>query len=516
MTPPLPNSDRRQSRDRRNLATRRRHAEQRRLCVELCHSVLRVVVVVEPETDEPPQITTRTVRWRHDASDLMSERGLAELTAALSRLVAEERLAGCAVSFAINGTLCVNRAASGALAAVEQQIGSLQERSQLYLALGPGPKTAAVARKAIDARHEHALVTVANQKTLRLLVAAAEEAGLMVDVVESALVALARLQCHLDPGNDQAVLFVQLDEQRFELGVSQAGRLLLEYRPASDVTAADLARVVDDHHDRLTRFCARQSGTGRGELNRMRLVGEEQDLQAATTNTKKKIDTRPLPMEAVSSLWSIEGPTPPSMMAAAIGLALRGRVEEVGVSPNLMDEIHALAKAPLRPLLIRSAIPVAAALVLAASLWLLNLEEGMRLAGLRARVDAIRPELLRGKRLTAQIADNATESDHLRKLVDSSDRRPVEPLVRYVGAHFATEVWLREFRLGETNRVSLSGTSLTDSGVYDTVRRLEEAPDLEEVALQGSGTEQTTFGPATTFQIDMQLTSPEPGRKSDG
>ncbi|MEQ8846337.1 hypothetical protein [Botrimarina sp.] len=511
-----PAQDRRQKTDRRNHAARRRHAERRRLCVELCHSDLRVATIVDSDSDGPPHLSTRTVPWRRDATDLFSARGRAELTAALSRVVAEDRLAGCAVSFAINATLCVNRDASGALAEVEQQVAALRERSQLYLALGPGPKTAAVARKAIDARHEHALVTVTNQQTLDLLVDAADAAGLVVDVVESALVALSRLQGRLEPGNEEAVLFAQIDEERFELGVSQAGRLLMEYRPARDATTADLGSILDDHHDRLTRFCNRQAGSKAVSLRRMWLVGDTPHIQSANTTTKHRLDASPPPLEGVEQLWAFDGPTPAPMMAAALGLALRGRVEEAGVSPNLMDEVHARAKAPLRPVLVRSAAPIAASLLLAAGLWAVNIEEGIRLSALRSQVDAIRPELLRGKRITSQIADAATESTHLGRLAELATHRPLEPLVRYLGAHFSPEVWVRGFRLTDQNVLSLTGTSLTETGVYDTVRRLEEAPDLTEVALRGSGSEQTPFGPATTFEIDMQLTTADQPEPTDG
>ena len=351
------NNDRRSPNDRRNRASRRRHTDSRVLNIELCHSVLRVALVVDEQDGEIPKLLTRTVRWRDKASDLRCEQGEAELTAALKSIVTEDRLSGCQVSFAISSTLCVNRATSGATTRVEEEIDSFKERSQFYLSLGPGEKTTAVGRKAIDARHEHALVTVTNEQTIRLLITAAESAGLVVDVIESALIALSRLHHQLEP-NDTPAILAQLDEDRFEIGVSRSGQLLLEYRPSSEATISSLDKVVDSHHSRLQRYCQRQYGLGNMELNRLWLVGEPAEVLRTNAKTQVSLTTGVLPMQRVDEIWSRQaGDLPTAEMGAALGLALRGRFDGASVSPNLMDEVHANAKTPVKPFLIRAGAP---------------------------------------------------------------------------------------------------------------------------------------------------------------
>ncbi len=506
-----PDTERRQGRDRRNQSARRRYAENRRIAIELCQSVLRVAIVVDSEKETLPSLRVRTVRWRHEAPNLLCDQGRAEITAALRGLVNEERLAGCHVSLAISSTLCVNRASTGATARVEQEIADVRERSQLYLALGPGPKTTATARKLIDARHEHALVTVTNQKTLALLVEAAESAGLVVDVVESALVSLSRLHGVLEAENGAAAVLAQLDEGRFEIGVSRAGQLLLEYRPSSDSKTDRLGAVVDDHHDRLRRFCQRQYGATPHDLDRMWLIGEPREVEAAKVTTQIGLETGVLPMTRIPELWRLDGSDDVTAeMGAALGLALRGRFEEHGLSPNLMDEILAQAKEPIRPFLIRAAAPVAAALLMAASLWLFNLQEKSQLSALRSRVEAAKPNHLRGQRLSRELADAAMEIEQLSHLRTNMPDRRITPLVQGVGYCLPDDVWLKELKFDDQGSATVIGASYTEGSVYDFVRFLEEAPRFHDVALRGTGVEQTPQGPATSFGVDLKSTPAEP------
>ncbi|QDT68584.1 Fimbrial assembly protein (PilN) [Planctomycetes bacterium MalM25] len=506
--------DRRQSSDRRNSAARRRHADARSIYLELCHSVLRVAIVIESDSEELPELRTRTVRWRNEAPDLMCDAGQAELAEGLRRLVTEERLAGCSVSLAISSTLCVNRATSGATAKVESEIAELKERSQLYLSLGPGPKTTAVGRKSIDARHEHALVTVTNERTLQRLIDAVESAGMVVDVVESALVALSRLQGRLEPDNDAPVILAQLDEEHFEIGVSRLGELLVEYRPASDATVERLGEVVDDHLDRLKRYCGKLYNMWSVPFERMWLVGKPAEVAATNSETKTGLATEVMPLDRLSEYWRLpDGSSITAEMGAALGLAFRARLTEQGACPNLMDEIHARAKPPIRPFLMRALAPIAATLLAAATLWLVNLEQQAEIAALRSKFEKARPAQLRGERLSHEIAKAGSEIDNLTRLVQSTPEQNLTPLVERLGGCLPGDVWLRSLREFE-GKVSLEGNSYTESGVYDFVRHLQEAPSWGEVALRGTGVAQTPQGPATSFEVELQLPLATPATKA--
>jgi hypothetical protein len=501
-------TDRRSQGERRQLSKRRSHAEARRLYIELRQSTLRAAIVFDPGRGEPPQVQCRTVTWRHDATDLFSEQGRAELTVALRQLVTQDRLAGCCVSFAVSGALCVNRATSGAKTKVETELASFQERAQMYLSLGPGPKATAIGRKAIDARHEHALLTVANESTLNLLIDAAEAVGLSVDVVESALVSLARFHAATQPEEESAVILVQIDEARFEVGVSQQGQLLLEYRPSSDASPAQLGRVLDEHHDRLQRFCRRQYGLGTMSLNKLWLVGDKVEVDAADAKSKVRLTTAPLPVVGLDSFWKAPAVPFSPEYAPALGLALHGRGEAGDVSPNLMEQVHARAKTPIRPFLMRAAAPIAATLLVAAGIGGYNSHQEGELATLRETIAELAPLELRGKLLGKQILDAETELRHVAALLECSPHHSFDPVVDRLAHCLPDDVWIKQLRIDERRNAIVTGASYTEGGVYDFVHYLEQAPGFAQIALRGTGIDQTDEGPATSFDLEFALPSP--------
>jgi hypothetical protein len=501
-------TDRRHQGERRHSSKRRSHAEARRLYIELCQSTLRTAVVYDPGRGGPPQVSCRTVVWRHDAADLFSEQGRAELTLALRQIVAHDRLAGCSVSFAISGALCVNRATSGAKTKVEQELASFQERAQMYLSLGPGPKATAVGRKAIDARHEHALLTVANESTLNLLIDAAESVGLAVDVVESALVSLARFHAATQPEDEGAVVLVQLDAERFEVGVSQQGQLLLEYRPSGDASPAQLGRVLDEHHDRLQRFCRRQYGLGTMNLDKLWLVGDLDEVAATNAKSKVSLVTGPLPVVGLESFWKTPAESFGPEFAPALGLALHGGGEASDVSPNLMEQVHARAKTPIRPFLMRALAPIAATLLCAAGIWGYNSQQESELAALRDKIAELSPLELRGKMLGKQILDAETELRHVALLLECSPHHSFDPVIDRLAHCLPDDVWLKQLRIDERRNAIVTGASYTEGGVYDFVHYLEQAPGFAQIALRGTGIDQTDQGPATSFDLEFALPSP--------
>ncbi len=507
------NNDRRDGSDRRNQGRRRRHADSRSLNIELCHSVLRTALLVEDSKSNKPSLITESIRWRKEAKDLKSKEGLAELTDTLREYVVRHRLAGCRVSFALSSTLCVNRATSGPIAKVEQDISQLQERSQLYLALGPGAKTTAVGRKQIDARHVHALLTVTSSETIDLLVQAAESVGLVVDAVESALVALSRLHGYLHPEDHSPAILAQLDEEKFEIGVSRNGQLLHEYRPASDTTTSRLGATIDTHFTRFQRFCQRQYGVGAMEITRMWLVGEDKELEATNSKTNEGLITEVLDLSEVKNLWNIDEKYPISAeLGAALGLSLRGYAEDTGVSPNLMDQLHERAKEPIRPFLIKAGGTIAATLLLAASLWMFNLEQEYELSVLRTKVAESKPIELRGRMLSKQLRENSLEIEHLSVLEAKMPAQQINPLIERLSQCLPDDVWLKKLNVSDFTHTTIVGASYTESGVYDYVHHLQVVPGFEEVAILGTGADQTAKGPATHFDIDITL-APQLGKE---
>src|SRR5687767_2659117 len=183
------------------MARKPKEVTTRTVAVEICRSTLGLVSV-ERRGESPSRVHTRTVVWRRESSSLHSEAGINELSTALKTLVREEKLAGLAVRLVLSGEFCVTRVLAGTNERVRQEMSALEDRSQRYLSLGPGRKALAGSSRQIDARHQHALLSVANQKTIDAAQQVAVAAGVRIERIEPSLVALSRLLGRLGYDHD--------------------------------------------------------------------------------------------------------------------------------------------------------------------------------------------------------------------------------------------------------------------------------------------------------------------------
>ncbi len=252
-------SDRRQQNERRLHGERRKQSEGRRAIIEVCRSKLHLALIARnPNSDTTDdRVVTRSIRSRNKAASLHTEQGIGELTDAFRTLVAEERLGGAKIRIALGGEFCVTRVITGPTEDVRREFAELEERSLRYLTLGPGAKALAGTTQQLDARHQHALLAVANQRTLDQLMHVAEGVGLQIESIEPSLIALSRAQANLRNACQDACLIIQFDEDVAELGICHRGRLLLDYRPGGHTDAENVADVVAQHLSRLQRYLER-------------------------------------------------------------------------------------------------------------------------------------------------------------------------------------------------------------------------------------------------------------------
>ena len=252
-------------------------------------------------------------------------------------------------------------------------------------------------------------------------------------------------------------------------------------------------------------------------IRRLWRVGDPNEVSVAQTESSIDLTVGVLELRGVRQIWSLyEDATPRTEMAAAVGLALLDQTDSDSETPNLMDQVHARAKTPIKPFLLRASIPVAATVLLALGLWGFNLEQSVELTALRNRPEALRPAELRLKMLGERIRSADIEIEHLGRLTEATPATRLDALVAEVAHCLPDDVWLKQFRVIEDNEAVVSGASYTEGGVYDLVGHLQEAPDMSEVALQGTGIEQTRQGPATSFDIDLELTAPATNGAPEG
>ncbi len=510
--------DRRSGADRRERTERRRASDTRRPVIEVCRSWLHLALVIRGGGHEADKVITRSIQWRKEATSLRTDEGRQELAEAFRTLVTEERLSGLHVRIALSNEYCVTRVLTGPTDYVRREFDELAERSNRYLLLGPGPKSLASSIHQLDARHQHIMLAVANRQTLDTLMEIAEGCNVQVESIEPSLVALSRALEYVRHQREEASLIVQVDEGAVELGICHKGLLLLDYRPGGRVTADSVSEIVAQHIGRLQRYLDRYHSYLGGSLRHVYLTGSPASVERARREFGRmdQFEIHVLEPAELDVDWEYVADAPGTQFTAALGTALLlepSTTDQQG--PNLIEQMLAELREPMRPILSRSLAPLAAVLLVAAGIFALVLRERSETADLRAELQQLAPARVRATELRLTLV--ATE-DKLRELHEL-DRQLPKPdwsqLVTHITQSMPDDVWLDRVSFEDGQRASLSGASYTDGGVYDFVGYLKEVPDISQINLQGTGSGQSRNGPTTSFDIQLALTAADASKVED-
>jgi hypothetical protein len=502
-------SNRRAQPDRRQVAERRRGTDARNVAFEISESMIHVALIVRGNEGDPEKVVTRSVVWRKESTTLYSELGAHELSEAAGKLVAEERLAGATARIALSGEFCVTRVVTGPTEDVRREIADLEERSHRYLTLGPGQKTIAGSIQQLDARHQHAMLTVANQKTLDSLTRMAEAVGIQISTIEPSLVALSRAQACIGSATEEACLVIELNEKSAELGICQGGRLLLDYRPGGRTDANNVADVVAQHLTRVQRYLDRHHSYLKSPVRQVYLAGDTKAVALAQHQFAqlKQFTATPLDASRLCPNWQHAGPLPGPEVAAALGTALIDYQTETSErTPDLMERILAESHEPIRPILIRSLLPLAAVLLMAIGMLVLLQRARYETSDLRAQLAELEP--VREKARDAELG-LAVANKKLAQFQELEKRLPRPNwgrLLTRIAQSTPDDVWLDGVMIQEAQSGKLTGASYADGGVYDFVGYLKQVPDIAQIALEGTGVGHSASGPTTSFELQLSLT----------
>jgi Tfp pilus assembly protein PilN len=454
------------------------------------------------------KVITRSIRWRNTATSLHSDLGVEELTEAFRTLVSDERLTGARVAIALGGEFCVTRVITGPTEDVRRESAELEERSLRYLTLGPGPKTLAGNTHQLDARHQHALLAVANQRTLDLLLQITESLGMHLESIEPSLLALGRAQAQLREASKDACLIIQLDEDAAELGICHEGRLLLDYRPGGKTNAENVANVVSLHMSRLQRYIERYHSYLAAPLRHVYLAGNAEAVEVARVKFAKlqEFQVHVLEPAGFDIDWQHAAEAPGTELSATLGTALAlysDASERQG--PNLIESALAQQRAPMRPILIRSAIPFAAVLLVAATLLVLHMTQSYEIGGLRTELEELAPVTARATELRLKLVASDARLVQLTALDKQLPQPDWQRVLNHISQSMPDDVWLDRLSFHDGQSAALTGASYTDGGVYDFVGYLKQVPEIAQIALEGTGVGQSPTGPTTNFNLQLTL-----------
>jgi len=487
--------------------TSKQRRGKRTAAIEICHSNLHLAVLVRTP-GQPASVETRTLPWRHEATSLHSEIGKAELAAALKRLAAEHKLHGTPVMLSLTGDFCVTRVVTGSTDRVRHELGELEKRSALYLSLGHGHKSIGGCMRHVDARHQHALLSVVNEKTLNVLVEVASKVSLEIEVIEPSLVSLCRFLGRAEAEDDRPVIIVKMNERSVEVGISQGGQLYLDYRPAGREAPEGVAELIGRHLARLQRYCDRYVKLSDAKLDRVLVCGEAEGVETVRKAFSRhgKIDVELLRPTAIGDdatfLHEAAGPE----LTAAVGACLLGDPAATStISPNLMERLKAQLHEPLLPALAKTLWPVAAVLVVAMGAWGMVATQRNHCNALEKRLAQYEVQQQRTRIVRQTIIKDQVKIDHLRRISSGVNHAAWNEIATGIGNCLPNDVWLDTINVSPEGRLSLTGASYSEDGVFEFVRWLRASPLVEHVALGGTRSTGGRNGLATHFDIQCDI-----------
>jgi len=488
--------------------TNKRGTPSRQIAIEISSRDLSMVIV-ERGDGQTPRVRGHHVTWALTSTSLYTAEGAREMAAALSRLVAREKLAGAAVRLVLSSDLCVTRVASGTREKVQIELNNLRDRSAHYLWLGAGVKALAESSRAIDAKHVQTWLTVTNESSLEHIVLAVRQAGLRVQLVEHSMVAACRALGSVGGDSDTAAMIVELNQRGVDLGVCYKGLLLFDYRPGGIDSKQRLGEIIARHLERIQRYCDRQVRVARGRIARVYLCGDPEEVERVRHQFAgvEQLSAVALDLPAVCPNWDYDDDfTADSRYVAPLGSALATTdqletpVDERGI-PDLMDHFRRSYRQPLLPTLTRLAWPVAAALVLALGIFVTSLYEGHQaqaMAGETATMEAEQVRLLEVKR---QLEETVAKTGHLQSIGDHILNPPWHETISMIGHCLPKGTWLDSIRIDDNGLIAITGTGGTEDEVFEFVRYLKDVPVLTKVNLESQRPTRAATGNAVSFEV---------------
>jgi len=486
-----------------------RRAQKLQVFMEISGRDVHVLLV--DRSGSQPALRVYSLPWRQEETPLArnNRSSLGELTSVLQALVVREKLHGASVRLAISGDFCVTRILSGTKEHVRQQLQSLADRCALYLSLGSGENTFAEASRPLDAKHEVAWVTVANERTLRSLVAAVENAGLQVASMEHSLVAIARTLGQLHQDEQEPVVVLDITRRGVDVGISFQGQLLLDYRPGGLATKERVAEILVKHLKRLQRFCNRRFSFAKGRLRRVFLCGNLDDVQQIMGQFSPHSDLAVCavqPAELLAQLGNSDAPQIHAEHAAIAGL-LAFALDPVSSppAPDFMRQWSSQAQEPLWPATARLCWPMAAAMLGALAILGAAFYQHARCHALERNLRELATSQQQFREWKAQLMLSRLTVENVDSVSQKIFRPAWPELMAALGRSLPQGVWLEKVSIDGDGHLLVTGPSLNEDGVFEFVRALKRETLLTDVALEGTQPAAFVSGPALRFEISARV-----------
>ncbi|MHC4876508.1 MAG: PilN domain-containing protein [Planctomycetota bacterium] len=485
----------------------KRKQRERFVTIGLNEHELTMLVLDRAADGTDARVRHRHLEWRQHNETLVSEAGREALVAVLSKLVAEEKLQGVPIVVSLSNDYCVTRVVSGDKDQVRQEVRELTARSSGYISLGVGEKLTAISEAPIDARQKRVWVTVANENVLNALDDIFSAAKLKIDRIEHSLAALCRVVNHTADDEDAPVILIDLVDSSVDVGISYRGQLLLDYRPSGAQARESIGVIVSRHTKRLQRYINRLLRTD-AKVARLYLCGDNEEIARLCEQFdglcgKDEIELRVLDPSLLAADWQLEEEAlHDSSLTAGLGTLL----EQTGSTtandyPNLLDPLRDQRQKPVLKSLLKFGWPMLVPMAAALLLSLTTSGEKYLSDELESNLVNLEEDVAEVEHIEMEARAARTTLTHLEDIAKHAGIAPWQKLLNRVGQSMPRGVWMESFAVDAHGGITISGTSMTEDGIFDFLRHLRDVPQVWNVALESTRSTSVSRGPAVTFSV---------------
>lgn len=455
------------------------------------------MVILDKKPDGTCYVRGYRSQWLKQAPGLNHDQGVAELTAALAPIVEAENLAGGSVYIALSSDFCVTRVIAGETDKMIAELRDLRDRSAHYLSLGAGAKEVSQAIRSLDVKNSQAFLTVTNQKTLENLVRALEDAGLFPAFIEHSMMAVCRAVGRMGGDSTAPAIIIEPNDRGVDLGISHRGQLLLDYRPGGVCSRETIVNIVEEHLERMQRYCSRFFRFASGQLTRVYLVGNPEYLDQVRVqfmNSRKLTAEIVNPTSACAEWNFAETLVANPFYVAPMGTALveTDRLtmppDERGF-PDLMDAVRRGQRLPLLPLVQKHLWPVAAAGLLGVLVYSGALIRHAQAGSVEGKLATIEAESGAATTMRLEMDHLTIRAKYLKLLDNDLAALPVDALVAQISSKQVRPenlVFLDEINIAQDGAITIKGKSATDEALFEFEKNLKKLTALLRTAVISS------------------------------
>lgn len=428
------------------------------------------------------------------------------LIAALEQFCERHGFQRGTVAVSLDGDYCVTRVTSGTQDEVQRDLGMLAGRVPRYLQLGPGKKVTGGVQSEIESGMFYAATSVGNGELIEMIYDALAKFDLNVVWVEPSLNGLARLVGHDARYQSQPVLIADGTGRRWDVGVVNGGRLLLDYRASNSDTIDGIFAALDGHLERLRRFCHRHRKLASGNIEHMLVCGNDSkvDDAVATLGRLDGIETRRLGVPDLSSLFTTREPLcddQVTAVAAVLPLVLNTPQDQV---PDLLEQVRRPPRASLLHRTAAVAWPMVAAvfMVIVTTGW--REVEYRRFEAADAGRSVMESELNSTQVQFAKLASSRRRLQNLARIEALTSAHDWGQLSQQLFQCLSPSTKLNSFVVSGKDDVSINGETIDDASLYDLIGSIRQIAGVREVALKGTTPAEGSYG--SQFVLEVKLT----------